>query len=342
MSRPRPGPRATTPPCHPRTRRSCAPAGPSSDRQVPRHPVAPHAARPPGPAGRGVPRRAAGAARRHLQGALQRHRLPLPPRHRPHVLLRQPDHRRGAGRRGRRVGALRPAPLLARDRRVLPGPPVRRPLGRASAPPCPSWPTASASRCATSPSCPTRWPRGPKTRVHRGVSEAVDALLPDGPDDRRRARPGGLRDAAGQGRLGGRAAPGGVRHHHPGLRGLGARVGPGARARRALDRGHLLPPGPGDGQRHRLRLDRGRRVPRDHPALDRQHRTDRPRRAGAAGHGRGGAQPLHRRRHPHPAGLRHLHPPAARPLRAGADRPDPRHRGRPPGRCRSSPPTTRR
>ena len=97
-----------------------------------------------------------------------------------------------------------------------------------------------------------------------------------------------LRAAAGQGRLGGRPAPGGLRHHHARLRGLGARVGPGARVRRALDRGHLLPPGPGDGQRHRLRLDRRRRPARHDAALDRELRPDHARRAGAARHGRRG------------------------------------------------------
>ena len=51
-------------------------------------------------------------------------------------------------------------------------------------------------------------------------------------------------------------APGGLRHHHPRLRGLGPRVGARARVRRAVDRGHLLPAGPRDGQRHRLRLHR--------------------------------------------------------------------------------------
>ncbi len=41
------------------------------------------------------------------------------------------------------------------------------------------------------------------------------------------------------------------------------------RVRRALGRGHLLPPRPGHGQRHRLRLDLRRRPPRHHAALDR-------------------------------------------------------------------------
>ncbi len=63
---------------------------------------------------RDVPRGASGAACGRLQGARLRHRLPLPRRHRPHLLLRQPDLRRGAGARGRRRGALRPTAVLAR------------------------------------------------------------------------------------------------------------------------------------------------------------------------------------------------------------------------------------
>ena len=77
------------------------------------------------------------------------------------------------------------------------------------------------------------------------------------------------------------------------------------RVRRALDRGHLLPPRPRDGQRHRLRLHLRRRLARHDAALDRQHRRDRAGQARAARHGRGGQQPLHRRRHPHAPGRRH-------------------------------------
>ena len=53
-------------------------------------------------------------------------------------------------------------------------------------------------------------------------------------------------------------------------------------ARRALAGGHLLPSGPHDGQRHRLRLDRGWRPARDDAALDRQLRSHHARRARAA------------------------------------------------------------
>ena len=84
------------------------------------------------------------------------------------------------------------------------------------------------------------------------------------------------RAAADQGRLGGRASS---RRRATSPRSA-SRTRSGewdrrARVRRALGRGHLLPPGPGDGQRHRLRLDRRRRRARHHAALDRQHRPDR-------------------------------------------------------------------
>ena len=85
-----------------------------------------------------------------VQGALQRHRLPVPPRHRAHLLLRQPDQRRGAGDRGRRGRALRPAPLRPRDRRVLPRPPVRRAVGRPAPVAARDRRTRSASSAATS------------------------------------------------------------------------------------------------------------------------------------------------------------------------------------------------
>ena len=165
-------------------------------------------------------------------------------------------------------------------------------------------PPRSASRSGTSTSCRRAGGSG-KTRVHRGIPPTSTAWSPTTSSRRGFARC--LGDAPGQGRVGGRRAAGGLRHHHPRLRGLVARVGPGARARRALDRGHVLPPRPRDGQRHRLRLDRRRRQARHDAALDRQLRPDHARRAGAPRHGRRGPQPLHRRRHPHAAGRRPLH-----------------------------------
>ena len=60
-----------------------------------------------------------------------------------------------------------------------------------------------------------------KTRVLRGVDTRVDSVVPadEGRDDEF-ARVA-VRAAADQGRVGGRRAPGGMRHHHPRLRGLG-------------------------------------------------------------------------------------------------------------------------
>ena len=95
-----------------------------------------------------------------------------------------------------------------------------------------------------------------KTRVLRGVDARVDALVPaDESTDEDFARVaselrlikdewevGELQEACDITTLGFEDAV--------------ARVGPRAGVRRALDRGHLLPPGAGDGQRHRLRLDR--------------------------------------------------------------------------------------
>ena len=107
----------------------------------------------------------------HVQGARQRHRLPLPGRHRAHLLLRQPDQRRRPGRRGRRGRALRPAALGARQRRVLPRPAVRRALGRPSPVTAARSRTRSGSRCATSTTASRRCSGSGKTRVLRGVSD---------------------------------------------------------------------------------------------------------------------------------------------------------------------------
>ena len=257
---------------------------------LPRQPVADRAAAPARKAGRDVPRRATGAAGRHVQGAGQRHRLQVPPRHGAHLLRRQPDQRRGAGDRGRRVRPLRAAALGARHRRVLPRPPVRRAVGRAP-------PLAPRAVLLTRHRVPPHRPApGLPDRDQRHPEDpgAARDLGRGGPHDCRRRLPRrgpparGRRAAADQGRLGGRRAPGGLRHHRARLRGLGAGVEAGPRVRRALDRGHLPAPRPRDGQRHRLRLDRRRWQARHHAALDRQHRPDHSRAAGAARHGRRG------------------------------------------------------
>ena len=114
-----------------------------------------------------------------------------------------------------------------------------------------------------------------KTRVLRGVSGRRRPPRPRGRVPRRGPRPGRLRGPAGQGRLGGRRAAGGLRHHHARVRGRRAGLEQRAALRRALGGGHVLPARAGDGQRHRLRLHRRRRPARDDPALDRQHRCPR-------------------------------------------------------------------
>ena len=223
--------------------------------------------------------------------------------------------RRRARHRGRRGRAVRPAELEPRHRRVLPRPACTASCGSAADRRCKEISDSLGLEVRHIDELAPALGGTGKTRVHRGVSSLVDAHGRRRRRARRRLRPGRLRDAADQGRLGGRRAADRLRHHDPGLRGQRRRVEPRPGVRRALDRGHLLPPRPRDGQRHRLRLDRRRRLARHHAALDREHRPDHARRARAARHGRRGPQPLHRRRHAHPARRRHLHAAAARPLR---------------------------
>ena len=147
-----------------------------------------------------------------------------------------------------------------------------------------------------------------KTRVHRGVSTLVDAQV--SADE---SRDGELARVVSEMRLVKDDWEVGELQDACDITALGfadsvGRVGPRAGVRRALDRGHVLPPRPRHGQRHRLRLHRRRRHARHHAALDRQHRPDHARHARAARHGRRGPQPLHRRRHPHPARRRHASP----------------------------------
>ena len=220
-----PAGQATTRRCRRRTPRSCAPAGATASstcrrtrwRRGPRGAAQRLAELLPGerlviPAG-------------HVQGARERHRLPVPARHRPHPPVRQPDQRRGARRRGRRGGALRASALLARDRRVLPRPGVRRAVGRPPPVAATRCRPRSASSAATSTTCPTRSRGSAKTRVLRGVDSRGGR-----PGARRRGRDDelatrALRAAAGQGRVGDRPAAGGLRHHDARLRGLACASG---------------------------------------------------------------------------------------------------------------------
>ena len=117
---------------------------------LPEHPIAPHAAPTPGGARRGVPGRAPRAARRDVQGAVQRHRLPLPVRHGAHLLLRQPDHRRRPRHRGRRVGALCPAALRRARPTSSSATASTASCGPAVVPPSARCRVRSGSRCVTS------------------------------------------------------------------------------------------------------------------------------------------------------------------------------------------------
>ena len=268
-----------------------APAGATASSTCRRHPVADP--RPPAPRGarRDVPRRAAGAARRARSrcgpttpstGSAPTPRTPTSAATRPAtpcwsiedgeaVLYARPRSARDTDEffRDRQYGELwvgrRPSLREISDSLGLEVPPHRPARGRR--------------------------PRQ-RHRQDPGAARGLDRRRPPGPRrrvPRRGPRPGRLRGAAGQGRLGGRRAPGGLRHHHARVRGRRARVAAASlELRRALDRGHLLPPRPGDGQRHRLRLHRRRRPARDDAALDRQHRPDHAGRAGAARHGRRG------------------------------------------------------
>ena len=91
-----------------------------------------------------------------------------------------------------------------------------------------------------------------------------------------------------------------------------------APARRAPRRGHLQPSCPGRRQHGRLRHHRRVGRPRLRAALDPQRRRRRPRRPHPHRRRHRARQPLHRRHHPHPAGLGPLHRRAATRLRGRA------------------------
>ena len=256
-------------------RGSCAPGW--GDRELDLPAASHHAVRrrAPCPAGRGVPRRASGAAGRRLQGALLRHRLPLPRRHRAHLLLRQPDHRRGARHRRRRGasstrgrGPRRDTDEFFRDRQYGELWAGRRPS------------LHEISVVARPRGAPHRRPAGGAVRRRQDPGAARRRRARRRPGRGRRVRPtrssrgslselrlvkdewevGELQEACDITTLG--------------FERLRREWDQRAGVRRALDRGHLLPPRPRDGQRHRLRLDRRRRPARHDAALDRQHRPD--------------------------------------------------------------------
>lgn len=126
--------------------------------------------------------------------------------------------------------------------------------------------------------------RGHRPGPQRARSRRVHRGRPHRQGDRRArrgaARPP-LRGPPREGRLRDRRAAEGVRRHRARLRGRRQEPGQGRGDQRALHRGHVLPPRPHRGQRHRLRLDLRRRTARHHPALGPQRRR-RPRGRAAA------------------------------------------------------------
>ena len=148
---------------------------------------------------------------------------------------------------------------------------------------------------------------GVPTRLVRGHNAVLDAALTHGRRAGRRVRGGGVRAAAGQGRVGDRRDAPGRGRHGPRIHRCRTGVVAGGRHLRAVDRGHLLPPRPRRGQRRRLRLHLRRRRARHDHALDGQRRPGPPGRTPPARRGRGDPHPLHRRRHAHPPRRRHVH-----------------------------------
>ena len=178
--------------------------------------------------------------RRRVQGAVERHRLPVPLRDCAHLSVRQPrpatpcSSSRAASRcstPGR--ASSRETDEFFRDRQYGELWAGRRP---------------SLKEISDSLGIETRHlddlgerlSGSAKTRVLRGADPRVDALVSGDGRPRRRLRPGALRGPPDQGRVGARRAPDRVRHHHARLRGLRARVGP----RQEYGRGGSRAPSP--------------------------------------------------------------------------------------------------
>ena len=213
------------------------------------------------------------------------------------------------------------AAQLARDRRVLPGPAVRRAVGRPS-------PVAEGdlrlARCRDPP--PRRPRRTPRWRRRRPACSAVPtrgstrwspattAATTSSPASSPRR---------GWSRTSGRSASSRARATSPPSASRtasasgtacsehGERWVEGTFFRRARTMGNDVG----------YELDRRWRPARHHAALGGQLRTDHARRAGAARHGRRGDVALHRRRHPHAAGRRHLLPAASASSTHSSSRP---------------------
>ena len=260
-----------------------------------------------------VPRRPARHSGWRAQAACQRHRLPVPRRHRARLPHRQPDVGCSLGdrrRRSRRCSSVRATPRATTPSGATAAT-ARR--GRAAVGPRPRPRSSSASPAGTLR--PARRACAPAATDSASTVVStldVDALVEPTRPTRGRPRARGLHggDATDQGRVGGRPAPRRRRLDDPRLRGLRPRVGQRRQARRALARRHVLAPRPRQRQRRRLRVHRRGRPACDDPALDRELRSRHARPADPARHG--GREPLalHRRRHPDAAGRRRRSPPS--------------------------------
>ena len=236
---------------------SCATGWADDDDPVERLPVAPWAAQRRRQLSRAVRRRADRDPGRAAEAARQRHRLPVPRRHRARLPDRQPVVRRRARHRRRRGDALLPAAPRQERRRVLARRPLRRGLGGTSPLARRGRRSSSASRC-------------------RHLYELPDVLA------QRRRRPGccaastptSTRSSAARGDgTPTRSSPSSCREMRLvkdeweveqlqdaidstilGFEDSVREWDNVARARRALDRGHVLAPRPGGRQRRRLRV----------------------------------------------------------------------------------------
>ena len=220
---------------------------------LPAHPIADARRRAAAAAGRGVPGRAAGAAGRHLQGALQRHRLPVPARQR-HLLLTGDQTPTtswsfdgGEATLFARPRSSRDTDEFYRDRRygeLWVGPPSAR--------------EEIAAALVIDGAPPRRARRGSGRRGQPACCAALDArvdelVATDDGTDGELARVH-VRDAARQGRLRDRRdRGGGATSPRSASRTCVRDWADVARRRRALDRGHLQPPRARRGQRRRLR-----------------------------------------------------------------------------------------
>jgi hypothetical protein len=193
----------------------------------------------------------------------------------------------GGGPRGDR---LLPPAGRARHRGVLRRRPLRRVLGRRSPDLGRTGGRVRASPHGTSTSCPTPWPRTPAPSPCGSCATPTATSPPsstrcaprpasdraDHRDPRRRRCPRGipLASADDQGRVGDRQMREAIAATKVGFEAVIADLDGAVERgkRRALGRGPVRPARPPPGQRHGLRLDlRGRR-PRQHPALDQEHR----------------------------------------------------------------------